>query len=453
MARMLTRLSPGALLLLCATAAAQTIEVPLEYCERTESSGDFYAYGSASIVPLLQPPEGEWVLPEAVSKTPLFGVLRLGDSELLVMLDRVRAEDEFYSRIRLDLDGDHDLTDDRPMDGELNHFSGSDYVHVDLDGAFDLEYRLGDRELPCRLEFSLSGQQLDEFDEEAIDPGQLFRFVQLRARTQSWYEGAFELDGQSYRLALGDRDCDGRFDDRAFVDEDVQYVGRYPLYPQGDYFYLTDQEELDRADAMVLGDHLLVGDRLFELGIDTAAGRISLVPLTEGLLPLELDPAPERLLVNSPDCEHAVMMMHPGESALLPPGSYRLLYYRLLRETEQGEHWLLEAKGSKETDYVHHSGSAGSRMEFAEPFTSVAEVPEMVIAWAAENEDFDPRLNFNVEGRAGELVSRLSRLSGSGGDIPMSTEKKDLPREPSYAIYTVSTNGGKLVKKDSFEYG
>ena len=35
----------------------------------------------------------------------------------------------------------------------------------------------------------------------------------------------------------------------------------------------------------------------------------------------------------------------------------------------------------------------------------------------------------------------------------MSTDKKDLPREPSYAIYTVSTNGGKLVKKNNFEYG
>jgi len=48
MARTLTRLAPGALLLLGATAAAQTIEVPLEYCERTESSRGFYAYGSTT---------------------------------------------------------------------------------------------------------------------------------------------------------------------------------------------------------------------------------------------------------------------------------------------------------------------------------------------------------------------------------------------------------------------
>jgi len=393
------------------------------------------------------------VLPEAVSATPLFGVLTLGDSEFLVMIDRVKTDDAFYCRIHLDRNRDRDLTNDHPLDGTAQRFAGRDYALVMIPGECELEYRLGDRTLPYRLEFSLRGQQLDEFDEAEIDPERLSRFVYITARAQSWYEGEIQLDGHRYRLALGDRNCNGLYSDTALVDENVMYVGRYPLYATGDWFYATEEDELTTKDALVLGDHLIIGERLFELEISAAERRLTLTPRTDGLLPLELDPAPERLLANTPGFERVVMMLNPGAEAELPPGSYRLLQYRLVREAEEGERWVLEAKGTKETAYVQLSGSAGSCMEFAEPFTSVAEVPERMLEWAEQNEGIEPRLYFNVEGRADELVSRLSRLSGTGGDIPMSTDKKDLPREPSYAIYTVSTNGGKLVKKNNFEYG
>ncbi|MHC4815164.1 MAG: hypothetical protein ACYTGW_08870 [Planctomycetota bacterium] len=438
----------GAVLLLTSAASTQKLEFPLEYQKHPQRNMGYVPMGSATMRLVSECPTGEYTLPEFTGQHPLFSTLKLGESEFLVVLDLQKEDDRFPSRLFLDRNGNRDLTDDPVLNGRV-HFYGDNRCITSFTDGCDVEFQLDGKRLPYSVRFSLRGHNLEEFSLSKLAK-QPSKFAVLAVRNRCFYKSSLELDGKKYRVVLGDSNCNGSFVDKASVDARVVSADTGPFYLRGDTFFLTDKKKLTRRDGFTLGGRLLVGDDLFDVEIDTAAGKLTLNTVVEKRLPLKLSHAPERLLVQTDGSPQGVMMFRPGPVARLPSGRYRLLKYELFEEGEDGDLWHLAAAATKDSPFVKLGEGSEATLPFGEPFVHFARVPSYYTKTFRRNPQNGVRLSFVIEGRGKELVSDLALVSGSPRSIKMSRTKKTRPLEPSYAIVKSS---GEQVESGSFEWG
>ena len=267
------------------------------------------------------------------------------------------------------------------------------------------------------------------------------------SKTQS---GEFELGGEQYRFLIGDGNGNGSFSDLMHLREDMQYSEEYPITPAGDQIYLSRSAKPSHTDRLGLGNLLVVGRHAYDVKVDTAARRLTLAPTEAELVPLKLAAAPERMEMCSRDFEHGVMMIDPGEVVKVPAGEYRMLGYTLRRTGEMDDEWILTAGATVKTPFVTLDGDGEAILEFGEPFVPLARVSEYNRK-RLEREDLDEvSVDFDVEGRAKELLKSLSRVSGRKSAFPMSRSKTNMPQEPTYTVYKST---GEMAAQGQFEYG
>jgi len=218
------------------------------------------------------------------------------------------------------------------------------------------------------------------------------------------------------------------------------------IYAQGDNLYMTSGEKINPLDRQVLGDLLLVKDKLFKVSISTAKGTLTLTPLTKNLIALKLPMKTERISLHTEDGKHCLNVYQPGKKILVPQGKYRLISYEALKKDEQGDLWRLNAAGTTETPFFTVGGTGESVLEFGEPYAPFFN--------AQGRGGTPPRvyLMFSVEGNGKEFLTELSRISGDKTRIPLSTDRgsRNRPKEPTYKIMNA---GGEVVSQGSFEYG
>lgn len=434
-------------------ASAQAgLELPLTF-EKSADAEDQTPWGSAYVTIESARPEGLGGVPEFRSAKPYFGTLPLGDDEFLFALDASEEGSTRYDIVYFDRDRDGDLTDDPVLEGEIIEIAEANVWFVQFEEAISVEYELDGVVLPYELEVSLQGQDLAKLFEnlpEGFDASELMAFagVHVRFETGCFYAATVSLGDLEYRLRLGDSDCDGRFGETAYVDDEVQYVGDV-FYAQGDSFWLTRAGEFTWEDSVLFGDHLVVGGAVFHVDVSTTGRKLTLLPLSEGLSPLELAYEPERLVVHTKGFEHTVMMIDPGEVVRLPAGEYRLISYTMLRTGEEGDRWRIGAQGTKSSPFV--AAGDGAKLLFGDPYTASARMPDWYRCQIEEDEDaLAVRLDFAIRGSGAESVSQLDWVGGSPSSCPMSEEDETQPLEPTY---TIVEKTGEQVAKSSFEYG
>ena len=208
--------------------SACPIEAPLTYQPFPEdlTEGFFPLLGYASQTVSTTPPDGNWKLPESVSR-PLYCLITLGDMKRLAVLDRQSATDVFFTRICFDKNGNGDLTDDPSLDGSLNTNAGDDFCLVQFPWV-DITVDVNGKPLPYRFQPTLLTPSLKSFSEALrgprLDPEEIKDLVQLTVSIRCAYVGAFATDKglqplvsappRTYHVALGDRNGNTRFDDR-----------------------------------------------------------------------------------------------------------------------------------------------------------------------------------------------------------------------------------------------
>jgi len=445
-----TLVAPLALPLLA--TAQEVLEISLTF-EKSAEQEDSTPWGSAHVTIQARRPAGLAVAPEFVSAKPYFGTLPLGDDEFLFALDASEEGGTRYDTVYFDRDRDGDLSDEEVLEGRVIEIPEANVWFVQFEDTISVEYSLDGVVLPYELEVSLQGQDLEKLLEglpEGFDASALMSHAGVHARfeTGCFCAATVSLGGVDYRLRLGDSDCDGRFGETAYVDDEVQYVGD-EFYAQGDSFWLTGAEEFTWEDSILFGDHLVVGGEVFRVGVSTTERKLTLTPLSEGLSPLELACEPERLVVHTKGFEHTVMMIEPGAAVRLPAGEYRIVSYTMLRTGEAGDRWRIGAQGTKSSPFVAAGG--GAKLLFGDPYTASASVPEWYRSRLEEQEDgLEVRLDFAIRGAGAESVSQLDWIGGSPSACPMSAEDDTQPLEPTY---TVVKKTGEQVAKASFEYG
>jgi len=321
----------------------------------------------------------------------------------------------------------------------------SSFHYVDFDDTLEVEYELDGETLPYCLEFTAQGRTPAE-----VNAGGMVVGIYLMVRTTCFYSGAFELGGEQYRFMLGDANGNGSFSDTLHLRENVAYSAEYPIVPAGDQLYLSRGGKPTHTDRLGLGNLLVVGTDVYDVKVDTAARRLTLTPRKADLVPLKLATAPERMELGSRDSEHTVMMLDPGEVVKIPAGEYRFYGYMLRRTGELGDEWTLTAGATAITPFVSLDDTGEATLEFGEPFVPLARISEFNLK-RMEQEDLDEvPVDFDVEGRAKELLKSLSRVSGPESAFPMSRSKSNMPLEPTYTVYEPT---GEMATQGQFEYG
>jgi hypothetical protein len=436
-----------ALAVCCAAATAGAIEVDLKYEKYGEEDSDsFHPQGYFRLKASAKVPAGDWKLPKFTAKHPLYALQEFGDAKRLFALDRAKPNDSFYNRLYFDANGNGDLTDDpviKPPSAEEG-----EGVNIRTNNAefppVDTTLKVGGKDLPYtfRVVVYLHMSSEEDLTEKNLEEGIGFYFL-----TSCCYSGGFELAGQKYKFILNDSNANGRFGDVAAVKIEPGGDPGDALYANGDRFYIIDGDRFQYRDSCSMGNLLHLKDGTYRVAIDAAAKKMSLTPVSEGLVTVKLPMPVDRLCLSSEDGRHGVMTFKAGDRLRIPAGSYRLIDYQVTRKEDVGDVWLIQAQGTRETPYV--KVDEGGTFPLGEPYSAMASVPEQVYRSFREGQDLrSVPLYFRIEGCAHEVVDDLMRISGKKTKIPMSGDYR--PKEPTYKIAKAN---GELIAEGSFRYG
>lgn len=432
-----------AILGICLVTTAFGLEVPLKYEKYPERPRELLPPGYRSLDKTTDVPQGDWKLPKLKSKLPVYAMVKLGNKERLLILDRKNADDSFYNRLYFDANGNHDLTDDPVIDGTVQMVQFGSVSFPAIDTVVEVDGKL--------LPYSFRSQvyQFGVTKEGEVSAATIERNMQFNLSVNCCYRGQFSLDGQSYLVALGDSNCNGYFNDKLSLRQDVVYGERHPVYPEGDHIYLTTGEALDYYGRQVCSDKVLLDGKLLDLAISTPESKLTLTPCTEKVATLRLPMETERLTLYAPDGKHSILMYKAGKEINIPPGDYRLLSYLTVSKDSKGDLWRLCAGGTEESPTVTVGGNGSATLPFGAPYLPFAEVPE----WSKQNFNrgvSEVYLTFFIEGQGKELATDLSHTSGTLTDIPLSKSDSTRPKEPSYKIMK---SDGTIVAQGTFAYG
>lgn len=428
-------------------------------------------------------PDSKLKLPDFKSSQPLFGKVELGDVSRWLALDVRNTSDPFYTVAYFDSNGNGDLTDDTPVSGTCDPVQPNSTYRSSRFSAVNTSATVGQTQLPYR--FSLYAYYYGR-----MENGRLLDItnqLQCMAQGACGYMGEFELDGKKYKVLLGDQNINGRFGDVAVQPNGSFYSGGVP-YLTGDQMYLAEGgRDPNSDDGLLLGEKLVLRDKVFNVSVDTAKQELTLEPTTEPLSDLKLSQAPDKMLlvqnaglVSTPQSEMsgsyspvkettagAVMLFAPGTQVKLPVGTYRLQTYSLSRSDEQGDNWTLAANGSTTPVLVKAGGAAD--LVYGEPYkpevsgriTSGAsssgiqpQAPAWYEFWKPDNPSQSigkkpVSLSFSLRGQGGDTVSDIAHTSGSATKIELSSDKRR-PKQPTYKVLKTD---GELVAQGKFEYG
>ncbi|MFA6239584.1 MAG: hypothetical protein WC655_01570 [Candidatus Hydrogenedentales bacterium] len=441
------RLSNLVILLLGVTLVgpALALDVPLRYAVYPQEMREFHPYGGRNVSMSQVLPKGKWKLPPLAAKIPLYGVVEFGSQKHLLVLDFTNATDKFYSRIFFDVNANGDLTDDPVVEGKSNWQSGGRFAGITFKQAVEIEVSIGD----AKVRYSLRPEVNAWFQNGSPDLSkpEYLQNINVFVNTNCSYAGEFDVDGVHYSVELGDTNANGRFDDVVTVRAGMRNGEQ--LYGEGDSFYLNVDAKNDYENEMSLGDKLVVGEKVFQIRVNTPESKLTLTPITENLASIKIPGKVERLALLDGACKNGIMVFRPGEVVKVPVGDYRVFTYQLLREDKEGDLWRLNARGTKTADVVSAKIDGQAALKLGEPFRPVVKVPE----WGRSNirnGAKEVQISFEIRGMGDEMVSGLARIRGNKSKLPLSAKDSSRPKEPTYKIVK---KDGEVAQQGQFEYG
>ena len=429
------------------------IDVPLKYVKYPDKTESYFPSGIAFVSKTLESPDGNWKFPDFISSKPIYAQAKLGDEKRLMILDRQKAEDDFYNRIYFDANGNNNLTDDPVIDGTLKPGPNQSYQRTRFPSV-DIKIKVDRKFLSFSFIPELYGS-LSTSDKNNINEAIVERRINLYLRVNCLYQGKFEIDGESYDVYLGDSNCNGLFNERfALRGLGTPLPGRLPIFSTGDNFFISQEENIEMYSQQVCGDWLLIKNKLFTVNIDQAKKKMILKPVTRGLASIELAMQTEHISLYTEGGEHFLMTCQPDNNINIPKGKYRLYDYKVLKKDDQGDFWSLSARATTESPWITVDGGTNTVLEFGEPFVISAEVPKnrqsnILVSPAAPSSVY---LSFSIRGSCNEDISDLSHIKGTNTKIPLSRKEglNHRPKEPTYKILLAD---GKTAAQGSFEYG
>ncbi len=269
-----------------------------------------------------------------LSKQPLRGVATLGSQKFGFVLDQKDEKSKGYDRLYFDLNGNGDLTDDRPIDAASTRqlpilvasYTQSHFPRVDL--SIDVDGK--------KLDYSFFLELL------TYGSGDV-RYVSASLTAAVYRRGEITLDGKKWTVTLLDHNSNGRFDDLTSLHENIR-GGEGQLYPNYGDVLLLEGERLTpprpRAPAAAgesqqyLGKINSLGGKLYELKVTPRGDELTVTPSTVPLGKVASPHAPCSLELIGPQGYLSLNLEKDG-AAKVPAGQWRLLSYTLTVENWQ----------------------------------------------------------------------------------------------------------------------
>lgn len=431
-------------LLICLGASAATIEVPLRYQSYESGLSPYMTWFPAHLEPARQPPPGEWKLPVLRGRVPAYALMKLADSEFLIVLDSKPSGDSFYSRIYLDANANRDLTDDPevPAEGGFSWWLGEASIRSISPSNLTLSH--DGKQVPYALSiyvtctFSGFGLNLARSDD--------WNRLRINMYPNCLLAGEFDYGDEHYLVSLCDQTGNGRFDDAVTPPED----GRIAYgHATGDLLFITTGQRVEFEDAVGMGSQLVLKDTLFDVRVDRAANKMTLTPVSEGIGSLSLPEGLLRLVLGRVDAKGAVAFVSPGTPAAVPAGAYRIFSYTIARKDDTGKYWRVEAKGTDKGTVTTITEGGASALVACEPLE-----PRMKLAYYNApgflSRSGTAAFDFSLKGAAGEEVVSLL----CGGKNPLSpVSSSQWIRPGKLPTYKILSSDGQIVAQGQFEYG
>jgi hypothetical protein len=387
-----------------------------------------------------------------------------------------------YNRLYLDLNGNGDLSDDKPVEAQAvssNTNTGGVLMLAGSRGNYasfsfpqvDLTVDAGGT--PVEYSFTLSGYSNAQPD---------FCYVGVRLNAAAYREGEITLEGKKHRIVLIDFNSNGRFDDQIAM-ATAGSGSEARVYPQQGDMLLVDPDAknpdspYDPAGSKFrnyITKLINVEGRLYDLKITPAGDKIT----------LESSAVPQGKVSNPNDGYSAMIYGDQGvlkisgnkeNPASVPAGEWKLLSYSIdltpPPETEKAaeEKAKSDEGGEKATASKPLSealknvlgGSAAAqkvvRRTLVAGQATASYKAVKVVAGETVEMPFGPPFKPVVQAYPGqdEKQKKITQLAmslvGSGGESCTNMIVKGV--RPPKPEFTITDSEGKEVQTGSFEYG
>ena len=436
-------------------AAAQVVEVPLEYVkqpadrEMPDAKGDMLYIPSGYMQPELKDsPEKPLALPDLAKHYVRYSSFTIGDTTFPLALARAANGKKFVYTLYIDANGNASVADDTPIQGTTQGNDEDPSVYCQFQ-PYDLEYQLGDKKLPMSVRFYL-WEEKPTVRSKLSGGGSCY----LNMSTAAGYSGQFAINGRNYKLILGDGKLNGRFGDKMEMEQRDNHV-----WTEGDRLILAaPDEKAEYWNTTTVTDYVFLENDVYKLAIDVPNGKLTLTRYDGALAPLKLPPEVQRLEAASPDNSASISFVNPPTSVKVPAGAYKMTSYVLSRKEAVGDVWRLTARATGRTPVCTVDGAETAQMMFGEPYNSQLTDQHLRRTRTMDRSDTAMagavkeayRLQMGVTGCAFEEVAALEHVSGDKTQIRLSARSNRQPKEPTYKIVTEE---GETLASGSFEYG
>ncbi|MBN1908726.1 MAG: hypothetical protein JW818_03220 [Pirellulales bacterium] len=372
-----------------------------------------------------------------------------------------------YTRLYLDLNHNGDLTDDKVIEADTSadsrrrvYRSYAYYtfpvmtVPIEVDGAkADYMFRMS-------VSVNARGEQI---------------YANGSVQAAGYREGQITLDGQEYRVVAIDFNGNGRFDDTTSMRTAGSPTRRYIRPDLGDLLFLVKPDSRVSYGSVyspstqqtehLVGKHLNVKGRLYEMKLSPVGDELTLVPV-EGARGFVTNPNEGyQAVVYNDEMGPLKISGDASGKAELPPGDWKLYSYTIDRTTPPKAEEKAEADtASEKTDEAKSEEKKAKKVirpRRARPTDTMVyarAMPEYNAVTVAEGETvempFGPPFQPIVTASYNKKNNRASlgmKLVGAGGESCSGLVLKG--NRPDKPTFTVTTPDGTEVAKGNFEYG
>jgi hypothetical protein len=412
-----------------------------------------------------------------VAKRPFRGVAKLGSKQYAFVLDDRDKESRRYDRLYFDLNGNGDLTDDKPIDllpsrrrgsSETVTYDVSEFPRVVVAGELEgrkIEYPL-----------SISRQYVQQPD---------YEYVRLYLQVDAYRRGEITLDGKKHTIAILDWNSNGRFDDLLSLPKNLPSSTERILVKCGDML-LIDPEKRVADDIswsrpsgerrQFLSELTVIEGKYYRVKVSPAGDELTWTPVPVPCGQVTSPHAPCRVDLIS-ETGWLDLSLQKSKPTTLPAGQWRLRSYSIPienwkkpeqpakpptakqggRDATGGSSWfarLTEAifgqtsakpappeplRGPANLSTISANGSQHSKPVLVEAgkTTSLRFGPPYRPEVAVERWNDTPTLALCLRGADGEVVNALT-VNG---------------RAPAKPTFTITDPKGTVVAEGDFEYG
>ena len=403
-----------------------------------------------------------------VAKEPFRGVARLGSGGFAFVLDAKDEKSKGYDRLYFDLNGNGDLTDDKPIDSVDEQSPGSPPVENYVQRQFprvDLKIPIDGQSLDYAFRFSVYWYSASDY-----------RYASASLAAAAYRVGVITLEGQKREVALLDYNGNGRFDDQITIPGNISYSGGGIYAEMGDVLLVdvgqaprpaTQDSRGGEESRQYVSKLAKLGDGFYDLKISPAGDQLTLTPSTLKIGYVTNANGPFEAMIYG-DRGFLAIRGEAGKPLAIPEGEWRLLSYSisvrdwkppavaekgaespglldvlakaLIKGDERREEprygppgvSTVQALGTTSCKPVAVRDGETVTLPFGPPYKSVVEAG--LTSWAGSA---PASLSLSLVGTAGEAVSNVV-VDGY---------------RPPKPEFTITNPKGEVVEKGTFEYG